>query len=686
MASTASSLFAGNVTNFLQSMTNPEDKKWHINLEDPAVRSILCAQNGTALEPYVPPPPPVSAVKEEPEEVVITEADIEAEYKRNALMATGGSTSALALASMVPNQPMVSTFALSCWVGSSCVAGVTHALHSPLMAMTNAISGMTIVGGMLQLGGGIMPSTTPQWLAAGAVGLSAINLAGGTIVTKKMLDMFRRPTDPPEFNHYYLLPGVAAVTGSGLLFATGMAPTGLAPTLAFGSALGCVGGISCLSSQDTARLGIAVGAAGMGSGIAATLAYMHPENAATYAQLALLASGGGGLGYYISTKIGPTELPQSVAAFHALVGVAACSTAVGDFMVVDPAHAGTFHNLSTYLGAWMGAITATGSVIAYGKLSEQLSSAALALKGRDHINMGLGGVSALSMLTFMMTSDPTLATIALTSGVLSSGALGFHMTASIGGADMPVVITLLNSYSGWALCAEGFILDQPLLTVIGALIGSSGAFLTNVMCVAMNRSLPNVILGGFGTPSGAPAAEGTGEILVHTEIQADGAAQMLKEAETVVIIPGYGLAVAQAAGVVADIANKLRKEGKNVKFAVHPVAGRMPGQLNVMLAEAGVPYDMVFEMEEINPEMEEVDVAMVIGANDTVNEAAETDPNSAIAGMPVIQVWKAKQTIFMKRSMATGYAGVDNPVFFKQNNDMLLGDAKASCDAINAAL
>ena len=210
--------------------------------------------------------------------------------------------------------------------------------------------------------------------------------------------------------------------------------------------------------------------------------------------------------------------------------------------------------------------------------------------------------------------------------------------------------------------------------------------MTNVMCVAMNRSLPNVILGGFGTPSGAPAAEGTGEILVHTEIQADGAAQMLKEAETVVIIPGYGLAVAQAAGVVADIANKLRKEGKNVKFAVHPVAGRMPGQLNVMLAEAGVPYDMVFEMEEINPEMEEVDVAMVIGANDTVNEAAETDPNSAIAGMPVIQVWKAKQTIFMKRSMATGYAGVDNPVFFKQNNDMLLGDAKASCDAINAAL
>ena len=534
------------------------------------------------------------------------------------------------------------------------------------------------------MGGGILPHTTPQYLAAAAVALSAVNLAGGTMVTKKMLDMFRRPDDPPEFNHYYLMPGAAAVAGSTFLFATGLAPASLPPMLALGSALGCVGGIACLSSQQTARLGISVGLSGIGTGLVATLAYMHPELSSTYAQLALMGGSGGALGYYISTKISPTELPQAVAAFHSLVGLAATFTAVGDFMVHDPSHVDTFHNLSTYLGAWMGSITATGSVIAYGKLAGSLSSSALQLPNRDYINMGLGAASLLGMMTFCATSDPTLGAIALTTGVVSSGALGLHMTSSIGGADMPVVITLLNSYSGWALCAEGFILDQPLLTVVGALIGSSGAFLTRIMCEAMNRSLPNVILGGYGTTAAAPAAAGvTG---VHREVDASGAAETLKSADSIVIVPGYGLAVAQAASVVADIALTLRKAGKDVKFAVHPVAGRMPGQLNVMLAEAGVPYDMVHEMEDINPLMGDVDVAMVIGANDTVNSAAEEDPASAIAGMPVIQVWKAKQTIFMKRSMATGYAGVDNPVFFKPNTEMLLGDAKKTCEAIRAEL
>jgi len=303
---------------------------------------------------------------------------------------------------------------------------------------------------------------------------------------------------------------------------------------------------------------------------------------------------------------------------------------------------------------------------------------------RDPLNMGLAAASVGGLVGFCATGDPTMAALCLGTGVATSGILGLHMTSSIGGADMPVVITLLNSYSGWALCAEGFILDQPLLTIVGALIGSSGAFLTRIMCEAMNRSLPSVILGGFGTSTGVPTKVVEGR--VHTEIDAAGAAESLTNAEKIVIVPGYGLAVAQAAGVVAEIALKLRKEGKDVKFAVHPVAGRMPGQLNVMLAEAGVPYDMVFEMEEINEEMDSVDVAMVIGANDTVNSAAEEDPESAIAGMPVIQVWKSKQTIFMKRSMATGYAGVDNPVFYKNNTDMLLGDAKKMCEAIRAEL
>jgi len=285
-----------------------------------------------------------------------------------------------------------------------------------------------------------------------------------------------------------------------------------------------------------------------------------------------------------------------------------------------------------------------------------------------------------------VTGDPTMAALSLGTGVVSSGLLGLHMTQSIGGADMPVVITLLNSYSGWALCAEGFILDQPLLTVVGALIGSSGAFLTRIMCEAMNRSLPNVILGGFGTTTNSAPTAASTEVRVHREVDAVGTAEALRNAEKVVIVPGYGLAVAQAAGVVSEIALWLRKEGKDVKFAVHPVAGRMPGQLNVMLAEAGVPYDMVHEMEEVNPEMDSVDVTMVIGANDTVNSAAEEDPASAIAGMPVIQVWRSKNVIFMKRSMASGYAGVDNPVFYKGNTDMLLGDAKKTCEAIRNEL
>jgi len=684
MASTASSLFGGNVTNFLLSMTDKETKTWKVNLEDPAVRSVCVAIDGKELSPYVPPAAPAAATTEAKKEEPVPE-DPQRVYMKNALATTAATSSMLALASNVPNPAMMSTFALSCWVGNSCVQGVTHSLHSPLMAMTNAISGMTIVGGMLQMGGGMVPHSVPQFLAASAVGLSAVNLSGGTIVTKKMLDMFRRPDDPPEYNHYYLLPGAVAIFGSGAAMASGIAPVSLAPMLALGSALGCVGGISCLSSQQTARLGISVGMGGIASGVAATLMYMHPEHATVYGQLAMLCGAGGGIGYYLSTKIGPTELPQAVAGFHSLVGIAATMTAVGDFLVHDAAHLSTFHNVSTYLGAWMGAITCTGSIIAYGKLSEKLSSDALMLPGRDAINMSLGAVSMASLIGFCATADPTTAALCLAAGTASSGALGFHMTASIGGADMPVVITLLNSYSGWALCAEGFILDQPLLTVVGALIGSSGAFLTRIMCEAMNRSLPNVILGGFGTVAGQ-AKSMSAEERVHTEITPTDAAEMFKNAEKIVITPGYGLAVAQAAGVVAEIALQLRKEGKDVKFAVHPVAGRMPGQLNVMLAEAGVPYDMVYEMDEINEEMSEVDVCVVVGANDTVNCAAEDDPNSAIAGMPVIQVWKAKQSIFMKRSMASGYAGVDNPVFYKSNNDMLLGDAKKSLEAIRAAL
>jgi len=391
---------------------------------------------------------------------------------------------------------------------------------------------------------------------------------------------------------------------------------------------------------------------------------------------------GGYVGKLIAARVGPTQLPEAVAGFHSLVGLAALSTAYGDFLVHDLSHMSGFHATSLYLGAWMGAITFSGSIIAYLKLSEKMSSKPLQLPGRDIYNLSLALISVGSAYGFLQR-DPSSANFFLSSGILASTTLGFHMTASIGGADMPVVITLLNSYSGWALCAEGFILDQPVLTVVGALIGSSGAFLTQIMCDGMNRSLPSVILGGFGTAQGAVQ---TSEGLVHKEINIQGTVEALLAADSVCIVPGYGLAVAQAQQAVAEIARILVSKGKKMSFAVHPVAGRMPGQLNVLLAEAGVPYDIVYEMEEVNHVLPKTDVVMVIGANDTVNSAAEDDPNSAIAGMPVIQVWNAKQVVFMKRSMASGYAGVDNPVFYKENTDMLLGDAKKSCDAIKAGL
>jgi NAD(P) transhydrogenase len=311
----------------------------------------------------------------------------------------------------------------------------------------------------------------------------------------------------------------------------------------------------------------------------------------------------------------------------------------------------------------MGGITTTGSIIACGKLAELMDNKPLSLPGRDQMNAAMGAASAVSLIGFVGSTDPMIMGSCLAVGTTLSGVLGLHMTASIGGADMPVVITLLNSYSGWALCAEGFILNQPVLALVGSLIGSSGAFLTKIMCDGMNRSLANVILGGMGATQGEVVK---GEALPHTEILAAGVGEALLEAEKVCIVPGYGLAVAQAQGTVAGIWTELKSRGKDCYFAVHPVAGRMPGQLNVLLAEAGVPYDVVMEMEEINEIMEEMDVSMVVGANDTVNSAAETDPNCDIAGMPVIQVWKSKHVVFFKRSMAAGYAGVDNPVFFNE--------------------
>jgi len=323
--------------------------------------------------------------------------------------------------------------------------------------------------------------------------------------------------------------------------------------------------------------------------------------------------------------------------------------------------------------------------VAFGKLQGLLSSSPMQLPGKNLLNIGMAAASVASAGMFLPASVEATGLTYLGATTALSGLLGLHMTASIGGADMPVVITVLNSYSGWALCAEGFMLNNDLLTIVGALVGSSGAILSYIMCKAMNRSLPNVIFGGYGTSStgkGKPMAiTGT-----HTEINVDQAVEMITSAKSVIITPGYGLAVAKAQYPVAEMIKVLQSHGIKAKFAIHPVAGRMPGQLNVLLAEAGVPYDIVHEMDEINDEFHETDLALVIGANDTVNSAAIEDPNSIIAGMPVIRVWDAKQCIVMKRTMGVGYAAIDNPVFFKENTSMLLGDAKKMCDALVAGV
>merc|ERR1712176_1039428 len=454
------------------------------------------------------------------------------------------------------------------------------------------------------------------------------------------------------------------------------------------SSLCCLGALGGLSSQDTARVGNTLGMIGVSGGIAATVGLLNPP-VEVLTQMGAAAVGGGLVGATIAKNVEITSLPQLVALFHSFVGAAACLTCIATY-IHDFPHLATLGNAAVLktaimLGTYIGGVTVTGSLVAYGKLDGKLSSAALLLPGRHAINLSLLAANVGCMGYFF--NAPSLAAgVGMLSAITAgSGIMGYTLTAAIGGADMPVVITVLNSYSGWALCAEGFMLNNSLMTVVGALIGSSGAILSYIMCVAMNRSLPNVILGGFGTSTtgtGKPM-EITGE---HTEWNVDDTVNAMVNSKNIIIVPGYGLAVAKGQYPVAELVSILKKKGKNVRFGIHPVAGRMPGQLNVLLAEAGVPYDVVLEMDEINDDFDDTDLVLVIGANDTVNSAAEDDPNSIIAGMPVLRVWKAAQSVVMKRSLGVGYAAVDNPIFFNENNAMLLGDAKKSCDGLLAGL
>ena len=400
---------------------------------------------------------------------------------------------------------------------------------------------------------------------------------------------------------------------------------------------------------------------------------------------------GGAVGLYAARKVQMTQMPELVALMHSLVGLAACLVGFASYVdtsIVLEGAAKTIHHVEIYLGILIGAVTFSGSIVAFGKLSGKIGGKPLMLPARHWINLAM--LVAVIIVGARFLAAPTAAEGMTPLLVMTAIALlfGIHMVMAIGGADMPVVVSMLNSYSGWAAAATGFMLGNDLLIVTGALVGSSGAILSYIMCRAMNRQFLSVIAGGFGTGGGTPAAAGAaagpqGEAVPVSAVET---AEMLRGAKSVVIVPGYGMAVAQAQHTVFEITKFLREKGVNVRFAIHPVAGRMPGHMNVLLAEAKVPYDIVLEMDEINDDFPDTDVAMVIGANDIVNPAAEDDPTSPIAGMPVLQVWKSKTSIVMKRSMASGYAGVDNPLFFKDNNRMLFGDAKKMLDEVLAAL
>ncbi|MCP4429731.1 MAG: Re/Si-specific NAD(P)(+) transhydrogenase subunit beta [Gammaproteobacteria bacterium] len=440
-----------------------------------------------------------------------------------------------------------------------------------------------------------------------------------------------------------------------------------------------------LKNNESARRGNMYGIIGMTVAVLVTISAFVTNN---HSLLIVIMVAGGAIGFVLSRRVQMTQMPELVAILHSLVGLAAVLIGYANFLDPGIHYAGvekTIHEIEIFIGIGIGALTFTGSIIAYGKLSGMIGGQPLLLPARHWLNLAMFVAVIIVAIQFVGAESHSDAQLMLIIMTVITLAFGMHMVAAIGGADMPVVISMLNSYSGWAAAATGFMLSNDLLIVTGALVGSSGAILSYIMCRAMNRHFISVIAGGFGTStgsSGAGAAE-QGEV---TTIDIGETAQLLKTAKEVMVVPGYGMAMAQAQHAISDITKTLIDKGVNVRFGIHPVAGRMPGHMNVLLAEAKVPYDIVFEMDEVNDDFPDIDVSIIIGANDTVNPSALDDENSPIAGMPVLEVWKGEITIVLKRSMAAGYAGVDNPLFVKENTRMLFGDAKESLDSLHKAL
>ena len=434
-----------------------------------------------------------------------------------------------------------------------------------------------------------------------------------------------------------------------------------------------------LSHQESARRGNLCGMLGMAIAVVATIL---SGQVGGFEKLLPAMIIGGLIGAFIASRVEMTQMPELVAILHSFVGLAAVLVGVSSYLDPNAHFAGAekvIHEVEVFLGVFIGAITFTGSVIAFGKLKGSISGKPLMLPGRHWMNLAALLACVYFGYVFLGSDSHTAGLVPLLIMTFIAFAIGVHLIMAIGGADMPVVVSMLNSYSGWAAAATGFMLGNTALIIVGSLVGSSGAILSYIMCRAMNRKFLSVILGGFGTSSGTSVGAEEGEVTATT---AEEVASLLKDASNVIFVPGYGMAVAQAQNTVSEITKKLRDKGVNVRFGIHPVAGRLPGHMNVLLAEAKVPYDIVLEMDELNDDFPDTDVSLVIGANDIVNPSAQTDPNSPIAGMPVLEVWKAKTCVVLKRSMASGYAGVDNPLFFKDNTEMLFGDARESMDAV----
>ncbi|RAQ52360.1 NAD(P) transhydrogenase [Aspergillus flavus] len=678
----SSTLYSNNITKYLLSMA-PQEKSFGVDLSDEVVRGSIVTLNGEILppapRPAPPPTPKVEAAAPAKEQTELALTPWQKATRDVATVTAGmGTTLALGKATGPIFMGNMLTFGLAGLVGYRAVWGVAPALHSPLMSVTNAISGMVGIGGFFIMGGGYLPSTIPEFLGAVSVLLAFVNVSGGFVVTKRMLDMFKRPTDPPEYPWLYAIP--ALLFGGGFVAAASTGMAGLVQAGYLISSVLCIGSISGLASQQTARRGNILGILGVASGILASLAAVgfSPE---VLAQFGAVAGVGSVVGALIGCRITPTGLPQTVAALHSVVGLAAVLTSIGS-VLTDVADISTLHMVTAYLGVLIGGVTFTGSIVAFLKLAGRMSSRPTILPGRHVINSTLLGTNLATMSAFisMAPGSPIIAATCLGANTALSFLKGYTTTAAIGGADMPVVITVLNAYSGFALVAEGFMLNNPLLTSIGSLIGVSGSILSYIMCVAMNRSLTNVLFGGIAAPQEAKKIEGQ-----VTQTSIDDTVDALANAENVIIVVGYGMAVAKAQYAISEITRMLRAKGVNVRFAIHPVAGRMPGQCNVLLAEASVPYDIVLEMDEINDDFAKTDVTLVIGANDTVNPIA-LEPDSPISGMPVLHAWKSKEVIVMKRGMSSGYADVPNPMFYMPGTRMLFGDAKSSCDAIKANL